>query len=159
MNDDRKNTIKNYVIGIIIPLAVGGLSALITMSAMESFGELNQPTLSPPAYLFPIMWTILYILMGISSTMVYRYGGEAAKKPLIIYGAQLIVNFFWSIFFFNLNLFLFSFIWVILLWILVLWMIVSFSKIKPAAAYLQFPYLLWLTFAGYLNYMIYILNK
>lgn len=152
------NKIKNYTVGILIPLLVGGLAAILTMDGMDKYQNLNQPMFAPPTIVFPIAWAILYILMGIGSVLIYREKGENTKKALTVYGIQLAVNFFWSIFFFNMNLFLFSFIWLVLLWLLVLIMIILFAKIKPAAAYLQFPYLLWLTFAAYLNFSVYMLN-
>lgn len=150
------NAFKRYAVGIIIPLAVGGLSALLTSGAMEDFEAVAKPALSPPGWLFPIAWTVLYILMGISSVLVYDTGKY--KKALTVYGIQLGVNFFWSIFFFGFGLYLFSFFWLILLWALVLYMIIFFSKARPWAAYCNYPYLLWLTFAGYLNLGVYLMN-
>ena len=87
---------------IALPLAVGGVSALISMDAMQSFGSLNQPPLSPPAWLFPLVWSILYVLMGIASYLVLVSDKPArAKTALTVYGVQLFFNFFWSIIFFN----------------------------------------------------------
>lgn len=155
------NKIKSYVIGIIIPLAVGLFSAYLTRDSMNLYETIVQPDLAPPAILFPIVWTILYILMGIGSVIIYNSDADAKDKnqALFIYGLQLVFNFFWSIFFFNQRVFLFSFIWLIILWLLIVAMIVSFRKINKTAAWLQIPYLLWVTFAGYLNLMIYLLNR
>lgn len=152
--------IKQLIIAIAIPLIVGGLSALISGGGMETFEQLNQPPLSPPGFLFPIVWTILYILMGISSYLVYTSDSDPAEisAALKVYGLQLAVNFFWSIFFFNFGWYLFSFIWLLLLWVLILIMIVKFLPISKTAAYLQLPYLLWVTFAGYLTLGVYFLN-
>lgn len=147
---------KPYVISVAIALAVGGLSALLTKGSMDIYTTLNQPALSPPSWVFPVVWTILFTLMGISAARVYLK--NRTNKGLIVYGIQLIVNLLWSIIFFNLRAFLFSFIWLLLLWILIIIMIMEFAKTDKLAAYLQVPYLLWVTFAGYLNYMIYILN-
>ena len=153
--------IKPYVISVLIALAVGGLSALITKDSMDVYSQIVKPKLSPPGFIFPIVWGILYTLMGISSARVYV---KAKSMPTIentglgIYVLQLIVNFFWPILFFNYQAFLLSFLWLILLWILIVIMILRFKKICPLAAYLQIPYLLWVTFAGYLNLMIYMLN-
>ena len=153
------NKIKPYVISIAIALAVGGLSALLTSGNMNVYDTLNRPALAPPAIVFPIVWTILFVLMGISSAMIYEERGEQdVSGALIIYGLQLVVNFFWSLIFFNMRSYLFAVIWLALLWILVLWMIIRFYKIKPLAAYLQIPYLIWLSFAFYLTLMIYLLN-
>lgn len=148
---------KKLLIAILIPLMVGGLSALLTMNSMENFEKINKPPLSPPAILFPIVWTILYILMGIASYLV-----AVSKKPnglaLILYGAQLVFNFFWSIIFFNMEAYLFAFIWLVVLWILIVLTTYYFSKASRLAAYLMIPYILWVTFAGYLNLAIYLLN-
>ena len=148
--------IKPYVISVAIALAVGGLSALLTKDSMDVYGTINLPPLAPPSWLFPVAWGILYVLMGISAAIVYTKDKD--KKGLLIYTIQLGVNFFWSIIFFNMRAFLFSFLWLVLLWFLVAIMILQFRKTSNLAAYLQIPYLLWLTFAGYLNFMIYILN-
>ncbi len=152
--------IKSYAVGIAIPLAVGLLSAFLTKDNMNIYSEIVKPPLAPPALLFPIAWSILYVLMGISSTLVYNTDADKTlkKQSLIIYGANLAVNFFWSILFFNLKAFLFSFIWLLILLALIIAMIISFKKINKTAAWLQAPYLVWVTFAGYLNLMIFILN-
>ena len=149
-----------YAIGILIPEAVGGLSALLTRSAMDSFSQaVQQPPLSPPMLLFPIVWSILYALMGIGATRIWLSPPSPERtKGLNIYIAQLIVNFFWSLIFFNAQAYGFAFAWLILLWALVLWMILTFRKTDPLAAWLQIPYLLWLTFAAYLNAGIWLLN-
>lgn len=150
--------IKPYVISIAIALAVGALSGFLSMEGMENFESFNQPPLSPPAILFPIVWTILYILMGISSAIVWEKGKGRNGRALLIYALQLIVNFFWSIIFFNLNAFLFAFIWLLLLLLLIVLMIIEFYKIDKTAAFLQIPYLIWVSFAGYLTIMTYLLN-
>ncbi len=153
--------IKPYVIGIIIPVTVGLFAALLTRASMDIYKDVSRPTLAPPALLFPIVWTLLYVLMGISSTMIYLSEADEDKKnrALKIYVIQLAVNFFWSILFFNKRAFLFAFIWLLLLWGLVLAMILEFLKINKIAAYLQIPYFVWVSFAGYLNLMIYLLNR
>jgi len=148
--------LKPYLVSVAISVGIGALSAFFTMGNMEVYENINKPLLSPPSFLFPVVWSILFILMGISSAIVYLKGGGG--KALFIYGLQLVVNFFWSIIFFNMQAYLLSFIWLIVLWILIIIMIVKFYKISPLAAYLQIPYLLWVTFAGYLNLMIYLLN-
>ena len=154
--------IKPYVISVLIALAVGGLSAWLTMDSMDIYGSINQPALAPPAWLFPVVWGILFVLMGISAALIYTDKNASPKdkaSALKVYALQLIVNFFWSLIFFNLRNYLFAFIWLILLWVLILIMIVKFYKIRPVAGLLQIPYLLWVTFAGYLNLMIYLLNR
>lgn len=150
---------KPLIICLLIPLAVGGLSALLTMGSMEVYGNLNQPPLSPPGFLFPIVWTILFILMGISSYLIFVSDDRNKTKALIIYAVQLVFNFVWSLIFFNMQSYLFAFIWLVILWALIIAMIVSFWKISKPAALLQIPYLLWVTFAGYLNLGVYLLNR
>lgn len=156
------NKIKPYVISIAIALAVGGLSALFTKNNMEMYGNIAKPPLSPPGWVFPVAWGILYVLMGIGAAQIYinRSGKEEdARSALFVYGLQLLVNFFWSMIFFNMQAFLFAFIWLIILWVLVIVMIIMFKRVNKTAAYIQIPYLLWVTFAGYLTLAVYILNR
>ena len=152
--------IKPYVISVALALGVGGLSALLTAGNMDLYSEIVQPPLAPPPWLFPVVWTVFFILMGISSAIIFT--SDATKRDvnnaLTVYGINLFLNFFWSIIFFNMRAYLFAFIWLIALWITILVMIIKFIKIKPLAGYLQIPYLIWVTFAGYLNLAIYILN-
>lgn len=154
---------KALVISILIPLAVGTLAGLLTMGGMEEFAQLNKPPLSPPAWLFPIAWTILYTLMGISSYLIYssepqNKNTKEKEKALSTYVYQLIVNFLWPVFFFSFQWYFFSFLWLVFLWILVAKMILEFGVISKTAALLNIPYLLWLSFAGYLNLGIWLLN-
>lgn len=149
---------KPLILSILIPLAVGALSGFLTMNSMEVYGNLVQPPLSPPGWLFPVVWGILFVLMGISSYLVYASGEPGSRSVLMVYGVQLAVNFFWSIIFFNMQAYAFAFFWLLLLWILVVVMIWRFGKINRTAAWLQVPYLLWLTFAGYLNLFVWLLN-
>ena len=150
---------KKLLIAVAIPLAVGGLSALLTRNSMEAFGQLEQPPLSPPPWLFGVVWGILYVLMGIASYLVYTSGKPGrAKTALTVYGIQLGFNFFWSIIFFNMQAYLFAFIWLVILWLLILATTVLFYRIRKPAGYLMIPYLIWVAFAGYLNLGIYILN-
>lgn len=151
---------KTFLIFTAIPLIVGIVAGLLTRGSMETFSSLNKPPLSPPGILFPIVWTILYTLMGIASFLVYTSGKEKEEvnSALTIYFLQLAVNFFWSIFFFNLEWYIFSFFWLVLLWVLIFYTIRLFYPISDIAAYLLIPYLLWVTFAGYLNLGIAALN-
>lgn len=145
---------------IAIPLFVGIGASILTEGGMEMFSGLEKPPLSPPAWIFPVVWTILYILMGISSYLILiSEAAEGEKEAAIrIYTAQLIVNFLWPTFFFNFQWYGFSFFWLLLLWGLVLAMILRFREINKLAAYMNLPYLLWLTFAAYLNWGIWRLN-
>ena len=123
------------------------------MGNMDVYSGIVKPSFAPPGFIFPIVWSILYVLMGISAARVYIKGGN-----LFYYAIQLIFNFFWSIIFFNLEAYLLSFVWLVLMWIFIILMIVDFYKTDKLSAYLQIPYLLWVTFAGVLNLMIYLLN-
>lgn len=151
---------KTFFICIAISLLVGGISALLSRNSMETFQQLNKPPLSPPGFLFPIVWTVLYILMGIASYLIVtaNENKQQIKAALILYGLQLFVNFWWSIFFFNFEWYFFSFIWLLLLWLLIYFTIQVFYPISKTAGYLMIPYLLWVTFAGYLNFFIFLLN-
>ena len=147
-------------ISIFIPLVIGGFSALFTSQAMKMFETMNQPPLSPPAILFPIVWTSLYLVMGIGAYLIGISDApeEEIQKAERVYKAQLAVNFLWPTFFFHFQWYLFSFVWLLLLWVLALNMIIRFWNISKTAAKMNFPYLIWLTFAAYLNFGIYLLN-
>lgn len=149
---------KEFIISLVIPLCIGGLAAFITRGSMSAFESLNKPPLSPPGWLFPVVWTILYIMMGIASYFIYTSQSPSKKIALGIYGIQLFFNFFWSIIFFNLEMYFLAFIWLVVLFLSIWACIYVFGSINKKAAYLLVPYLLWVTFAGYLNYMIFLLN-
>ena len=146
------------IVCILIPLAVGGLAALLTKNSMDVYQTINKPVLSPPGILFPIVWTILYILMGVSLYLVYKSNSPYRPAALLVFFLQLIFNFIWSLIFFNGRMYTFAFIWLLALWLLIILMIAEFKKVKPIAAWLQIPYLLWVTFAAYLNLSIAIMN-
>lgn len=149
---------KRLLVYLAIPLGVGALAGILTKDSMMQFSLLNKPPLSPPGWLFPVVWTVLFLLMGYASYLVSRSDSVQKRPALILYAIQLIVNFFWSIFFFNFEWYLFSFFWLVLLWVLILLTIRAFRRISPTAAILLIPYLLWVTFAGYLNLAIWLLN-
>ena len=149
---------KKLIICIAIPLAAGGLSAFLTMDSMRSFASLNQPPLSPPPILFPIVWTILYVLMGVASYLVCMSGVSAAPLSLRVYAVQLLFNVIWPLIFFNMRLYLFAFVWLIALLLLVIITTILFYSCKKLAGYLLLPYIAWLCFASYLTIAIYILN-
>lgn len=152
----KKINYKLLIINIIIPLLVGIIGSIL--GNPNNFEMINKPEFSPPAIIFPIVWTILYVLMGISAYIVISNDDTNKKQAYIIYILQLIVNGLWSLFFFRFGWYLFSFFWIILLIILVIIMIDSFYKINKTAGYLQIPYLIWLIFASILNLSIYLLN-
>lgn len=149
---------KSLIVSIAASLATGALSGFLVRDDFARYQELNQPPLSPPMLLFPIIWTLLYILMGISAWLVWEKSALFTTPGGNTYVLQLIVNFFWPILFFREGWYLFSFIWLLLLLALVILMIFQFYQISPPASFLQFPYVLWLVFAGYLNLGIWILN-
>ncbi len=152
--------IKPYLIAIPIPLAVGGLAALLTRDSMQIYEEVAAPPLSPPAILFPIVWTLLYTLMGISSALVCTADAPAGDKERALsgYAISLVLNFTWSLIFFRFRAFLLSFLWLLALLFTIVKTILRYRPISPSAAYLQIPYALWVAFAGYLNFGIYLLN-
>ncbi len=139
---------------------MGALSGWLTREGTQLFSEtVAKPPLTPPSLVFPIVWGILYALMGIGAARVsLTEPSEDRSRGLNLFVAQLIVNFFWSLIFFNAQAYGFAFFWLLLLWGLVLWMTLTFRKVDPIAAWLQVPYLLWLTFAAYLNFGVWRLN-
>ena len=149
---------KPLVVNLVLSLGVGLIAALFTMDSMKIYESVNKPKLSPPPTAFPIVWTILFVLMGVSAYLIYISNDTGRKEALRTYGFQLIVNAIWPILFFNCQIYLISFIWLLLLWFAIISMIILFCRIRPLAGILQIPYLLWVTFAGYLNFMIYLLN-
>ncbi len=154
------NKIKTYAKNILIALGIGLLSAFLTMGNMDSIDSFIKPPLSPPDFLFPIVWTILYTLMGIglSKVQLSNAPSNTIIKSTLYYYIQLLFNFFWSIWFFNFNLFLFSFIWLLIMEFFIVLMTLNFYKADKTAAYLQIPYILWVAFAGYLNLSYFLLN-
>ncbi len=147
---------KIFAKSILIPVVIGGVVGLIISGSMD-YESLQKPPLSPPGIIFPIVWTILYVLMGISYGILESKNLSDEKINLIYY-LQLFVNALWSIFFFVLKWRFFSFIWIILLLVLIIIMIVKFYKKDKLSGILQIPYLLWTLFATYLNLSIYLMN-
>ena len=151
--------LKKRLICLAIPLGVGGLAALLS-GGMESYKVVNQPPLSPPGWVFPVVWTVLYLLMGEASYRVLTSGAEPdrIKKALTAYGVQLFLNFLWPLVFFGGQLYLAAFFILIALWVGIFITMRRFSRINETAGDLLIPYLLWVTFAGYLNLGVYLLN-
>ena len=161
MKKKIKPYILPYSLAIAIPLSVGLVSALLTKDSMKIYAEIITPPLAPPAWLFPIVWTALYALMGIGSCMIYLKRESApsiVRTGLTYYAMSLVANFGWSIIFFNMRLFGIAFLWLLLLLYLILRTVASYFKVAKIASYLQIPYIAWVIFAGYLNLAIYILN-
>lgn len=151
---------KTLLICIAIPLLVGGISGLVSGGGMSDFALVNKPPLSPPGWLFPVAWTVLYTLMGIASYLVLTADVPIEDKlsALKTYGFQLFLNFFWSIWFFNFNFYYFSYAWILALLIAIVVTTVQFWQISKVAGLLMIPYILWVSFASYLNLGIAILN-
>lgn len=148
---------KNYAKSIFLTLIVGGIVGVIISNSID-YNNLAKPFLAPPSLVFPVVWTILYILMGVSYGIL-KNNSLLDNKTKIIYYLQLFINALWSIFFFTLKTRLFSFFWILLLITLVIIMIIEFYKKNKLAGLLQIPYLLWILFASYLNLSIFLLNK
>ena len=155
-----KSKLKVYGIFLLITGAVGGLSALLTNMGMDSYKAAEKPPLTPPDIIFPIVWSVLFTLMAISAARVWLTDNSRLRNHgMIVYFIQLFFNFFWSVLFFNFQAYGLAFIWIIGLWMLIFLMIVRFYRADRIAGLLQIPYLLWVTFAAYLNLMVYLLNK
>lgn len=152
---------KALIICLLIPLAVGGLAAWLTMDSMAQFAALAQPPLSPPGWVFPVVWTILYLLMGWASFLIWKSGASQAakKRALGLYGVQLAVNFVWPLLFFRAGLYGFALIWLMILLVMVVETMLAFGRIDRRAAWLLAPYFLWLLFAAYLNAGVWLLNR
>ena len=158
MNDRNRKKTLTYAVSIAIALAVGGISAAVNAGKMTK-PELLQPPLSPPAWVFPVVWTILFTLMGISAARVYLSECREKGDALFIYGTQLAVNFLWTVFYFSFTALALSFFWLIFLIALVLLMLIRFERCTAGAGKLQLPYLIWLGFAAYLNLATWLLNR
>jgi len=150
---------KTLGVCVAIPLAVGGLSALLSAGSMDAYARVKQPPLSPPGAVFPVVWTVLFLLMGLSCYLIWRAPESANRQiALRLYLIQLAVNFVWPLLFFNAQAFGVAFAWLLLLWGLVVAMGFRMYDVEPLAAFLQIPYLLWLTFAAYLSFGVLLLN-
>lgn len=158
-----KDKINAYVISILIAMGVGALAAHFTSAGMTTlYAEIQTPPLAPPAVVFPIVWTVLYFLMGLSAAMIWseKDPEKAAirRRALIVYAASLAVNFSWCFVFFSFRAFGLSFVWILVLLALILKTICEYKKLSPRAAYWQIPYALWVAFASYLTGGIWALN-
>ena len=158
MNKYDKQNIGRLILNIALPLCVGGATALINRNGFDEYAQLKLPPLSPPSWIFPVVWSILYVLMGISTYLVSNKGTDFPKRPLTIYVVQLAMNFLWPVLFCTFKAYLLSFIWLVVLTALVIVMAVIFCRINKKAGLLQLPYILWSVFALYLNLGVYLLN-
>ncbi len=156
----QKETInwKHLIYSILITAAVGGFSQLLTNGSMGKYIPLNKPPLAPPGWVFGAVWPVLFLLMAIAAYQVYESHHEDRKAALTWYGVQLFFNFCWPIAFFRFGAFWFAFVWLMALWVMIIITTALFGRIKTSAAWLMVPYLLWTTFAAYLNFGIAFLN-
>lgn len=156
----KKRNWKPYVFWVIFAEAVGGLSGWLTREGTKLYRTtIIKPPLAPPGIVFPIVWSILFALMGVGAARIYLSpASNARSRALGIFLLQLAFNFFWSIIFFNLQNFGLALLWLVVLWALIIWMIRSFYTIDPLSAWLQIPYFLWVTFAAYLNFGVWRIN-
>ena len=150
--------IKKLLFYIITTILIGTIPSIFVFKSMNVYNSLNRPPLSPPPIVFPIAWTILYILMGISIYIIMQSKRKLKKNARLIYYIQLITNALWSSIFFGFKEYFLAFLWILMLIVFVITMILTFYKISKKAAYLQIPYLLWLLFASYLNFGVFVLN-
>lgn len=153
-----KRNWKGLLISIFIALVIGMMAAYLIYPQVNLYLKLRKPPMAPSIFVFPLVWTILYILMGISSYMVYMVHSYSSKEAMKVYFLQLFVNFLWPIVFFKYRMDFLALLVLVLLWMFVVVMIITFHQINRKSAYLQFPYMIWITFALYLNAGIWILN-
>lgn len=157
----KRHIWKPYLIWIILSEAVGGLSGWLTRNSTQIYkAEVVKPPLTPPSIVFPIVWAVLFALMGIGAARIYLAPASAGRtRSLKLFFLQLLFNFFWSILFFNLQRYGLALIWLVILWVLILCMTLSFRSSDKLAMRLQIPYLLWVGFAAYLNLGVWLLNR
>lgn len=152
---------KTYAFWLLVTEGIGALSGFLTREGSKLYtATVTKPPLSPPPWVFPVVWGILFALMAVGAARVdLSSPSEERSAALRLYWVQLAVNFFWSILFFNLRAWLLSLLWLVLLWVLVLRLVRSFGKVDALAGRLQIPYLLWVSFAAYLNAGVWLLNR
>lgn len=155
-----KNTLK-LITTIFVSELAGVIGSIFTFSAIPNwYVTLNKPTINPPSWIFGPVWTTLYALMGIAAFLIWKKGWERVdvRKALAVFGLQLILNALWSIIFFGLQNPAWAFVNIVAMWLAIVWTMVLFYKISKLAMWLLLPYILWVSFAGYLNYSIWMLN-
>ena len=157
----QKSKWKTYAFWIVLTELVGALAGFLSREGTELYqASVLKPALTPPGWIFPVVWGILYLLMGIAAARIALLQESGAQRAALrVYGLQLAVNFIWPLLFFNLQAFGAAFLWLVLLFALIVWMILSFRELDKTAAWLLLPYLLWTAFAGYLNYGVWMLNR
>lgn len=149
---------KPFLLSILVPVIIGFISGMLILPDVVIYSILQLPPGVPPAFVFPIVWTILYVLMGISSYGIFSSKSDYIGVSFWVYALQLALNFFWPIIFFKSQLYTFAFVWILLLICAVTLMIIMFSKVNKISAYLMIPYLIWCIYAAYLNLGVVVLN-
>jgi tryptophan-rich sensory protein len=157
----KVNQILKLVASLLLPLGIGGIAGIFTSKAIPGwYASLNQPSFNPPNWVFGPVWTTLYILLGISLFMIWKLdAGKQRNQAIQIFMVQLVLNFCWSFFFFYFKMIGVALVDIVVLWIMIIVMLVRFQKLKPVAAYINIPYLLWVTFATALNMAYFFLNR
>ena len=150
---------KSLIKNLTIPLVMGALAGFLTNGDVKEFmATAKQPFFAPPGWIFPVVWTILYALMGFAAYVIENTSSPRKSRALTVYYIQLFFNFVWSFIFFSAGNYLFAFVWIIILWVLIIATILEFKMIKNRAAYILIPYLIWVTFAAVLNFSVFLLN-
>ena len=157
---EGKTNIVALIFSILLAQGVGFLSGFLSMTSSSTYENFNKPSFSPPGWVFPIVWTILFLLMAVAAYRIWMKGksGEDVTKALLLYGTQLFLNFLWSIIFFRFRLYAIAFLELLILLVFILLTTFEFFDIDKTAAYLMIPYIAWVSFAGVLNYTIFMLN-
>jgi benzodiazapine receptor len=157
----KANQIIKLIASLLLPLGIGGIAGIFTTDAIPGwYASLNQPSFNPPNWIFGPVWTTLYTILGISLFMIWKMdAGRERNQAVLIFMVQLLLNFCWSFFFFYFKMIGVALVDILLLWITIIFMLVWFYKIKPLAAYINIPYLLWVTFATALNMAYFFLNR
>lgn len=145
---------KALIVSLVVSLGTGLVSTLLTPNIQEDYAQLYRPLFAPPGWAFPVVWTILFVLMGIAAYLVYVSESGQSRSALQIYGLQLLFNLGWSVIFFRWNAYLPAFLWLLILWYLVYTLNRQFGEINALAGKLLIPYIAWLSFAAYLNLAI-----
>jgi benzodiazapine receptor len=157
----NKSTILKLIVSLLLPIGIGAFAGIFTMDAIPGWYEtLNQPSFNPPNWVFGPVWTTLYFLMGISLFLIWKQSANKVRnRAILVFMIQLILNFGWSFLFFYYHQISFALVEIVLLWLSIISMILLFYRIKPLAAFINIPYLLWVTFASILNAAYYFLNR
>ena len=158
---NRKIRWPALIISLAVPLGFGGAAAMLTKKGMQAFQAMAKPPLTPPQWVFPVVWTLLYILMGLACWLVHVSGASEPRreKAVSLYAIQLLMNFAWSIIFFSMRAYLLAFVWLCVMLFVIAAAAVRFGCIDRRAGKLMIPYAVWVAFAGYLNMGVYVLNR